>query len=324
MNEKISQKVRAKVLWDAGHRTPASMKRRGNIPERSAKRYIADFKEGGSHERKAYTPRKKEKKNSRLVEKMIKKAKERGKVYSSRDIAALVNTSHTHVCTVLKENGLRYTGFRKKIKLSEDAKEVRVEFAEEMRERESDWDEMFITDECSFWISKCKPYKVWTSDPLAEEGGGVHGDKIHCWGGISARGALKLEIFEENMDADDYLKILRKKLPEMDRLYPDGYIWQQDGSGVHRAYIVQDFIEDEMPQTIDWPPYSPDLSPIENIWGWLKHQVAKDGPKTVAAMKRAIKKHWARIDVEFLRPYFESMPRRMDMIIEKEGEKIKY
>lgn len=63
----------------------------------------------------------------------------------------------------------------------------------------------------------------------------------------------ELEIFEENMDADDYLKILRKKLPEMDRLYPDGYIWQQDGSGVHRAYIVQDFIEDEMPQTIDWP-----------------------------------------------------------------------
>ena len=46
----IPQKRVAKVLWDAGFRSPRSMKRRGNIPERSAERYIQCFKQGGDFE----------------------------------------------------------------------------------------------------------------------------------------------------------------------------------------------------------------------------------------------------------------------------------
>ena len=52
MVREISGAVRAQVLWDAGHRTPKSMKRRGNIPVRSAERYIQKLKRGESLERK--------------------------------------------------------------------------------------------------------------------------------------------------------------------------------------------------------------------------------------------------------------------------------
>ena len=40
----INQKLRALVLWEAGHQTPESMLRRGKIPKRSAERYIASIR----------------------------------------------------------------------------------------------------------------------------------------------------------------------------------------------------------------------------------------------------------------------------------------
>ena len=87
------------------------------------------------------------------------------------------------------------------------------------------------------------------------------------------------------------------------------------GSSVHRANSVQDFIVENMPQSFDWPSYPPDLSPIENVWSWLKEQVAKDCPQTKKALKTSIRSHWNSMDVEFLAPYINSMPHRMEMLI---------
>ena len=78
----------------------------------------------------------------------------------------------------------------------------------------------------------------------------------------------------------------------MQQLFPDGFIWQQDGSTVHTAQICLDYIKEAMPQPLvspEWPSYSPDLSPIENIWSWLKNKVNMDAPKSVKALKKSIK-----------------------------------
>ena len=61
MGKEITQKMRVKVLWDAGFRSPSSMWRYGKIPQRSAERYIQEFKNDGDHNRKYYSPREKPK-----------------------------------------------------------------------------------------------------------------------------------------------------------------------------------------------------------------------------------------------------------------------
>ena len=45
------------MLWDIGFRSTGSMKRRAKIPQKSAERYIKQFKEGQDHKRKNYSRR---------------------------------------------------------------------------------------------------------------------------------------------------------------------------------------------------------------------------------------------------------------------------
>ena len=58
--------------------------------------------------------------------------------------------------------------------------------------------------------------------------------------------------------------------------------------------------------------------------GWLKNQVYKDMPETVEDLKKSIIKHWKQVNEEFLAPYYNSMPERMEALIENEGDKINY
>lgn len=320
----ISQKHKAWILWEAGITSPKTLSRKGKIPERTARSYVNDFKAGKTWERKPYSPRQKTKVCPKVIRQIFNKALCRTRIYSAREIAAAVGISHSTVIKILNSKGMSYKSRNKKLFISTDNRKKRVDFAKDMQQRADEWKSTIITDEASFLLNKSRPGKVWTANPEEENASWLYGPTVHCWGGISARGALKLEIFEKNLNAPAYIDIMRRKIPEIERLYPDGWQWQQDGSGVHRASTVTIFIAQNMPQKMDWPPYSPDLSPIENIWAWLKSQVAKDVPKNVESLKKSIKRHWESMDVEFLAPYFDSMPNRMDMVIKNKGFKIKY
>jgi len=323
MEFEIPKKIRAKAIYDAGKTTPAAIARGACVSKRTAYRYISDFKKGKSCERKKYPKRKNYKITSKLQQKVIKKAQDRRHIWSTRAIGSSIGISHTTTRQVLIEKGIKYQHYNKQLKLTEENKEERLAFAREMKKRESDWGFVMFTDECSFWTENMKPSKVWTNDPVKEEGTGTHGVKVHCWGAISSFGALPIEIFEENLTAHNYINIINRRLPYLNELYPDGYIWQQDGSGVHRADCTKKFIMENMPQVLTWPAYSPDISPIENVWSWLKGEVAKDCPRSVRQLKVSIKKHWNRIDQEFLAPFINSMPERMKLLIRNKGDRIK-
>jgi len=60
------------------------------------------------------------------------------------------------------------------------------------------------------------------------------------------------------------------------------FYFQQDGAPAHRANTTIDFLAQHsitvIPQE-DWPPYSPDLSPIENLWGIMADKVRACAPE---------------------------------------------
>jgi transposase len=50
-------------------------------------------------------------------------------------------------------------------------------------------------------------------------------------------------------------------------------MFMHNNARIHTAKTTQKFLEEHSIWTIEWPPYSPDLNPIEHMWWALKKKV---------------------------------------------------
>ena len=79
---------------------------------------------------------------------------------------------------------------------------------------------------------------------------------------------------------------------------------------------------------MDWPPNSPDLSPIENIWSIIATTVYADSePQTINSIKRRLRKAWKSIPLGTLQNLIGTMPDGLDLttaVIKNKGDTIKY
>ena len=148
-----------------------------------------------------------------------------------------------------------------------------------------------------------------------------HPPKVHMWGCFSGFGMGDLFLFEENLDAPLMLKILKDHLLQSaSRLFPPGQWWfQQDNDPKHTSRIVQDWIKSKGIDVLDWPPYSPDLNPIENLWADVKRRAEAYNPKNVAELKIALLAAWKATDPRLLSSLIASMHKRCQLVIQKEG-----
>lgn len=69
------------------------------------------------------------------------------------------------------------------------------------------------------------------------------------------------------------MNILKKKVRKIEGLDSGKLKYQHDNWSVHRAKKVEEYLSKQPFETIQWPARSPDLNPIENIWGLIKDRV---------------------------------------------------
>jgi transposase len=55
--------------------------------------------------------------------------------------------------------------------------------------------------------------------------------------------------------------------------YKAGEWFMQDNAPIHTAKLSTQWLESHGVATINWPPYSSDLNPIEHMWWALKHKL---------------------------------------------------
>ena len=128
--------------------------------------------------------------------------------------------------------------------------------------------------------------------------------------------------------AEEYQKdVLPLLLKEGIRLFKgtrwaDSWILQQDNARPHVDARTMAFLRQEMGgRLLEWPPASPDLSWIENLWAWMEKELRKRCShfKTVQELRTALLDVHKRIPRAHLINCVRSMPGRLERCINVKG-----
>ncbi len=97
---------------------------------------------------------------------------------------------------------------------------------------------------------------------------------------------------KSTVNAAIYQEILEHfMLPSADKLYGDAdFIFQQDLAPAHTAKGTKSWFNDHGVTVLDWPANSPDLNPIENLWGNVKRKMRDTRPNNADELKATVKK----------------------------------
>jgi len=183
---------------------------------------------------------------------------------------------------------------------------------------------IIFVDESSFWLGDDNRPGWFHKDeenPLSIE---RHGGKVNVCAGISCYGKVFINTFRVNMKSSRYSAILRQQLiPQANRMYPYGWWLAQDGNPSHHG-DADEVIANQVPYQLEWPARSPDLSPLENVWGELKRRVRKRIPETVDQLENYINEEWRNFPNNSIQNYCESFEERLKAVIKAKGGMIKY
>ena len=137
---------------------------------------------------------------------------------------------------------------------------------------------------------------------------------VMIWAGISLNGRTALVVVPGNLNGRRYIdEILRPLVVPYLRQMGRNAIFQDDNARPHRAWIVDNFLQLNGVQRLEWPPMSPDLSCIEHLRDILGRAVNKHiNQHTRLACLQRLLQEWAAIPQRQIQRLVNSMRRRLN------------
>ncbi|CAG8962255.1 hypothetical protein HYFRA_00005309 [Hymenoscyphus fraxineus] len=259
----------------------------------------------------------------------------------------------TTLKTILKDAGITNWRARRRPTLTEANAAARLAWCLKWRHiTEEEWGLICWSDECSVergrgkraeWVFRTAN-QVWNRE-MIQTYDCKKNMKVMVWGCFWDRGRSNLYIMDRDFEskkhgysAESYLEVLEAEVaPMFEKLEQGGggYLFMQDNASIHTARKVREwFALHGIDILKGWPPYSPDLNPIEHIWWLLKVRVFEMFPAIAAdksdsedsrqRLESALQAAWDTLDKESFDVLYKSMPARIEACIAADGWHTKY
>lgn len=218
-----------------------------------------------------------------------------------QDISSSHCVSTSTIRRRLRTAGLRHRVPARKPLLSARHKEQRLQFAREYLNY--DFSRAIFSDEKVFVSSADGRLSLWRPNntrylernilPSRRSGRISFG----VWGWMSASGPGELAEISGRMNSEQYTSILDEVLlPSLNVYFPElmPIDFVQDNSGVHNSRFTQAWFSRNrnFVNSLPWPPKSPDLNPIENLWGLMVQEWDSNQARTREALVRHVHEIW--------------------------------
>lgn len=246
----------------------------------------------------------------------------------SREVPIPVSKSTVHR-RLQANKSLVYRKMRHTPNLRKRHKDARVQWARNQMNWTDEWLSVLFSDEKKFNLDGPDGWAYYWHDLRKEprtflsrqQGGG----SLMVWGAFSYNGTTDIVFLEGRQNSEDYQKLLEVQLlPFGELLGGHEWIYQQDKCSIHVSKSTMQWFRRNQVTVMDWPSLSPDLNPMENLWGMLARDVYANGRQfaTVQDLKLQIERSWFSLKPEFLQTLVLSMPDRVFEVIRKNGSKI--
>lgn len=291
--------------------------------------------------------------NRRLESSLLQLREDVGDLFSTdvqRDCPG-VNASNRTVRRSLSKMGYNFSQCRKKGQLSKEDCEKRLKYAKRCKAQPNNvWTEgiSFYLDGTG-WVHKTNPSRnartmrtrTWKkkgeslSRQCTAKGKkeGVGGKMAKFMVAIAhGKGVIACHQYTGHIDGEKFAQIIKDQFPAMFQhsANPTRMLFLQDGDPSQNSALARDTWQSLGYSMFSIPPRSPDLNPIENTFHLIGKKIKKDAQEmnlekeTYEQFCERAKKTTLSFDQGIIDRTIESMPRRIQAVIDGKGHRTKY
>jgi transposase len=240
-----------------------------------------------------------------------------------------LDVSEKTIARRLDEAGLHVRVARQQFQLTDDHKRQRLSFAEGYsRWTEEDWTTVFFADETQFLGAGHHGKSIvrrpdgtadspeYCLDKLP------HPVQVAAFASFSAAGPGFLGWFNGSLTGEFYGTLLQNYLmPSVRKHFVRGEDWWllHDNASTHKSPPARLVMHRNAIRALDFPPYSPDLNPIENLWADVKKRIEKRPAANKSELEAIVREEWEETSEELCDKLARSMPKRIASVIERHG-----
>ena len=235
--------------------------------------------------------------------------------------------SPSKVKSIFDDHKIQYFSQTPVVGLDQIHKDQRIQFCSQFDKiKYHDMPKIIFTDESTVRVNE-KSGGIWRERGIHCEDEfytkNAHPPSVMVWGGIGPHGyKTPLIRFGGQINSEKYCSYLISNgiFNDLSSRFGNQWVWQQDNAPCHTSKYTTQLLSPLIPKNISWPPKSTDLSPIEQVWDYMKSQLC--GRKFINAdsLYNALCVVWSSISENMIHSFYSSFLARCQTCLEIKGE----